>query len=105
MKSLQDYEACKRAGSAIARQVSAVLRKAGLVKAGRYTYMGYRPNGYICGETGNGTNEVPRAWVGTTAGGDRTKVADMDKIQAILAADKRFVLDRRPTTLYVTRSK
>jgi hypothetical protein len=63
---MREVESNRRRGISLARRASAVLRRAGFVKAGRYsTFGGYEPDGYYASESGNGTSGV-RAVVGFT---------------------------------------
>tara|TARA_R110002096_G_C14661938_1_gene728430 strand:- start:26441 stop:26863 length:423 start_codon:yes stop_codon:yes gene_type:complete len=105
-----NYEQRKQQGSAIARQASAILRKAGEEKSGRYSIYGYaNPGGYSVTESGNGTKDVPTAVLLCCGLGTRTgerEAAQIVRWTEIVEADGRFtvtVTGRYKSTAEITR--
>ena len=84
-----EYEERRAKGVQIARDASAVFRKAGIAKAGRYSPYGREQHGYIATETGNGTHDNPRA-VCMWAGKDSDEA--IAQMRQAIEADGRFAI-------------
>jgi hypothetical protein len=102
MKQRRDYESNRQKGIAIARQVSAVLRKAGFEKAGPYKSFQKRDPGFVVSERGNGTQPVPTASV-MWAGNHYMKNDVPADVIAAIETDGRFDITMQHSTVNVTR--
>jgi hypothetical protein len=83
------YEERRAQGIALARNVSAALRKAGFQKAGPYHHYRRQTPGFSVHEVGNGTEAAPTAfisWIGLSSENDERLAA----IHAVIQADGRF---------------
>lgn len=104
MRTYSEYEANRNAGRQIAREVSAILHRAGFTKASRYTPYGRQRPGYLCAEIGNGTRDVPTAIV--FAAGYVAQTADANAAcyrDAIEATGRFDVSDVKAGMITVTR--